>query len=107
MFDSAAEPIGKAIAVGQMDDQLLVQAHRYVLRHCDELDDLCREFVDQEKRKQCNLNLTENDKEDLIRRHFTDWLEQKVILDDGLDITEKVRALAARPANVGCAIVAI
>ena len=30
MFDSVGEPIGKAVS-GQLDDQLLVQAHRYVL----------------------------------------------------------------------------
>lgn len=39
MFGSAGEPIGKAITVGQIDNQLLLQAHRYVLRHCDELED--------------------------------------------------------------------
>ena len=42
MFDSVGEPIGKAFTVGQFDDQLLVQAHRYVLRHTDELDGLRR-----------------------------------------------------------------
>lgn len=41
MFDSVGEPIGKAVS-GQLDDQLLVQAHRYVLRHSDELDGLRR-----------------------------------------------------------------
>lgn len=39
MFESAGEPIGKAITIGRFDNQLLVQAHRYVLRHCDELED--------------------------------------------------------------------
>ena len=39
MFDSAGEPIGKATTVSQFDSQLLVQAHRYVLRHCDELEE--------------------------------------------------------------------
>ncbi|XP_044456606.1 uncharacterized protein [Triticum aestivum] len=101
MFDSVGEPIGKAVTVGQLDDQLLVQAHRYVLRHCDELDDLRREFVDQEKRKPGNLNLTDDDNQDLISRHFADWLEQKAILDDGPDITEKIRALAAKPSKCG------
>ena len=33
MFDSVGEPIGKAVTIGQLDDQLLVQAHRCVLRH--------------------------------------------------------------------------
>ncbi|XP_037425664.1 uncharacterized protein LOC119291055 [Triticum dicoccoides] len=101
MFDSVGEPIGKAVTIGQLDDQLLVQAHRYVLRHSDELDDLRREFLDQERRKPGNLNLTDDDKEDLIGRHFADWLEQKVILDDGTDITEKIRALAAKPSKCG------
>ncbi|KAM3353742.1 hypothetical protein ACQJBY_024732 [Aegilops geniculata] len=79
MFDSVGEPIGKAVTIGQLDDQLLVQAHRYVLRHSDELDDLRREFLDQEKRKPGNLNLTDDDYEDLIGRHFADWLEQKMM----------------------------
>lgn len=39
LFESAGEPIGKATTVGQFDSQLLVQAHRYVLRHCDELEE--------------------------------------------------------------------
>jgi hypothetical protein len=43
LFDSAGEPIGKCTGVN-LDKQLLVHAHRYVLRHCDELDDL-RRFV--------------------------------------------------------------
>ena len=34
--------------------------------------------MDQEKRKPGNLNLTDDDNEDLISRHFADWLEQKV-----------------------------
>ncbi|XP_048543573.1 uncharacterized protein LOC125522564 isoform X2 [Triticum urartu] len=62
---------------------------------------LKREFVDQGKRKPGNLNLTDDDNEDLISRHFADWLEQKVILDDGPDITEKIRALAAKPSKCG------
>ncbi len=41
LFDSAGEPIGKCTAVN-FDKQILVQAHRYVLRHCDELDDFRR-----------------------------------------------------------------
>nr|XP_045088433.1 uncharacterized protein LOC109747017 isoform X3 [Aegilops tauschii subsp. strangulata] len=36
-----------------------------------------------------------------VSRHFADWLEQKVILDDGSDITEKIRALAAKPSKCG------
>ncbi|BAF17164.2 Os05g0342600 [Oryza sativa Japonica Group] len=51
MFESAGEPIGKAITVARFDNQFLVQAHRYVLRHCDELEDFRKEFLDEEKRK--------------------------------------------------------
>lgn len=42
LFESAGEPIGKATVVNQFDNKLLTQAHRYVLRHCDELEDLRR-----------------------------------------------------------------
>jgi hypothetical protein len=52
LFDTAGEPIGKCICVN-LDKQLLVQAHRYVLRHCDELEDFrrcvynfCREKIE-------------------------------------------------------------
>jgi hypothetical protein len=38
LFESAGEPIGKATTVSQFDIQFLVQAHRYVLRHCDDLE---------------------------------------------------------------------
>jgi len=38
MFESAGEPIGKA-TISHFDSQLLIQAHRYVLRHCDELEE--------------------------------------------------------------------
>lgn len=41
LFDTAGEPIGKSTVVN-LDKQLLVQAHRYVLRHCDELEDFRR-----------------------------------------------------------------
>lgn len=38
LFNSAGESIGKGSTAAQFDNQLLVQAHRYVLRHCDELE---------------------------------------------------------------------
>ncbi|CAD6262050.1 unnamed protein product [Miscanthus lutarioriparius] len=101
MFESAGEPIGKA-TVSHFDSQLLIQAHRYVLRHCDELEEFRKEFVDEEKGKSCpstTLILASIDK--LIDQHFPDWLEQKVILGDGLGITKKVRALAAKPSRHG------
>jgi hypothetical protein len=41
LFATTGEPIGKRTGVN-LDKQLLVQAHRYVLRHCDELEDICR-----------------------------------------------------------------
>jgi hypothetical protein len=104
MFESAGEPIGKAITIGRFDNQLLVQAHRYVLRHCDELEDFrkcvtqaysiffftviyilfnvsnCfRVFLDEEKRKLPHTtNLTQSDVDRLTNRSFADWLEQKV-----------------------------
>ena len=42
MFGSAGEPIGKNSSAEQFDDVMLIQAHRYILRHCDELKDLRR-----------------------------------------------------------------
>lgn len=42
LFDSACKSIGKACIVAQFNNQLLVQAHRYVLRHCDELENFRR-----------------------------------------------------------------
>ena len=41
LFDTAGEPIGKRTGIN-LDKMLLVQAHRYVLRHCDELEDFRR-----------------------------------------------------------------
>ncbi|CAD6253099.1 unnamed protein product [Miscanthus lutarioriparius] len=101
MFESAGEPIGKA-TVSHFDSQLLIQAHRYMLQHCDELEEFRKESVDEEKGKSCpstTLTLASIDK--LIDQHFPDWLEQKVILGDGLGITKKVRALAAKPSKHG------
>ena len=102
LFDTAGEPIGKRTGIN-VDKMLLVQAHRYVLRHCDELEDFrryvypssCfnlftnlmtwhwsyfrREFLDDEKRKLVpSINLTPSAIEKLIDDHFPDWLEQKV-----------------------------
>ncbi|XP_044447176.1 uncharacterized protein, partial [Triticum aestivum] len=102
MFNSAGEPIGKAIPVGQFNSRLLIQAHRYVLRHCDELADFRKEFVAEENSKRCeSAKLTEADSTKLINGHFADWLEQKVLQSDGPNITEKVRALAAKPKRYG------
>ncbi|WVZ85684.1 LOW QUALITY PROTEIN: hypothetical protein U9M48_032579 [Paspalum notatum var. saurae] len=73
LFDSAGEPIGKATAVTQFDNQLLAQAHRYVLRHCDELDDSRKEFVDMEKTKfPPSADLTPSSIEKLINDRFPD-----------------------------------
>ncbi|XP_052137356.1 uncharacterized protein LOC127755729 [Oryza glaberrima] len=97
MFESAGEPIGKAITVARFDNQFLVQAHRYVLRHCDELEDFRKEFLDEEKRKLPHTtSLTQSVIDRLINRSFADWLEQKV-LENGAEIDEKTRALAAKP----------
>ncbi|CAO2144866.1 unnamed protein product, partial [Urochloa humidicola] len=79
MFQSAGEPIGQAVNVDQFDNTLLIQAHRYVLRHCDELEALRREFLDEEKTRQgLQEDLTPQNIEHLINRNFSDWLEQKV-----------------------------
>ncbi|KAJ1262269.1 hypothetical protein BS78_09G094000, partial [Paspalum vaginatum] len=79
LFDSAGEPIGKETNVNQFDNQLLIQAHRYVLRHCDELEDFRKEFVDDQKRNSCtSSNLSPSCIDKLINEHFADWLEQKV-----------------------------
>ncbi|RCV11029.1 hypothetical protein SETIT_2G155400v2 [Setaria italica] len=78
LFDSAGEPIGKCTGVN-LDNHLLVQTHRYVLRHCDELEDLRREFLEEEKSKMGpSSNLTPCSIEKLTDEHFPDWLEQKV-----------------------------
>ncbi|KAL6655769.1 hypothetical protein ACP70R_006595 [Stipagrostis hirtigluma subsp. patula] len=102
LFESAGEPIGKATTVGQLDNQLLVQAHRYILRHCDELEDFRKEFVNEESSKlHPSTSLTHSAIEKLMNDQFGDWLEQKVLLNDGPGITEKVRALAAKPCKCG------
>ncbi|KAM3366409.1 hypothetical protein ACQJBY_015685 [Aegilops geniculata] len=93
IFDSAGEPIGKAIPVGQFNSRLLIQAHRYVLRHCDELADFRKEFVAEENSKRCeSAKLTEADSTKLINGHFADWLEQKVVFFncDWYDVYHKV-----------------
>ena len=46
LFESAGTSIGKTDTVNQFDNQLLIQAHRHILLHCDELDAL-REYVIQ------------------------------------------------------------
>ncbi|WVZ49928.1 hypothetical protein U9M48_001243 [Paspalum notatum var. saurae] len=102
LFDSAGEPIGKETNVNQFDNQLLIQAHRYVLRHCDELEDFRKEFVDDQKRNsRASSNLSPSCIDKLINEHFADWLEQKIILGDGLGISKKVIALAAKPRRCG------
>lgn len=102
MFKSAGEPIGKIVDVDQIDNVLLIQAHRYVLRHCDELEELRREFLDEEKTRQgLQEDVTPQNIQQLINRHFSDWLQQKVLLDGGGNFCKKIRALARKPDKYG------
>lgn len=101
LFGSAGVAIGKATIVNQFDNKLLTQAHRYVLRHCDELEDFrryvpntislwifnClsmigsiinfREYVDS-LRNEHDQDLMPSNAQELVDKHFADWLEQKV-----------------------------
>lgn len=77
LFHSAGEPIGKVVNVNQFDNQLLVQAHRYVLRHCDELEGFRRQFMESMRTQHHHSDLTPHDMEGLVDKHFADWLEQK------------------------------
>ncbi|KAM0841277.1 hypothetical protein ACQ4PT_059122 [Festuca glaucescens] len=98
MFNSSGQSIGKGTIVSRFDNPLLLHAHRYVLRHCDQLKDLRREFLDHEKGKQSWIaNLKDANIERLINEHFADWLEEKVLEHDGQGFNEKIRALAAKP----------
>ncbi|KAL6659744.1 hypothetical protein ACP70R_002573 [Stipagrostis hirtigluma subsp. patula] len=101
LFESAGKPIGKAIAVNKFDHKLLIQAHKYVLRHCDELEDLRREFVEAERNKHQQANLTPSFIQDLVDKHFADWLEQKVLLSNDSSITKNIRSLAGKPHKYG------
>jgi hypothetical protein len=42
MFNRSGQSIGKGIILSHFDNHLLLHAHRYVLRHSDELKDLRR-----------------------------------------------------------------
>nr|TKW21482.1 hypothetical protein SEVIR_4G121800v2 [Setaria viridis] len=69
LFDSVGEPIGKCTGVN-LDKHLLVQAHRYVFRHCDELEDLHSKLGPSSNLTPCSI-------EKLTDEHFPNWLKKK------------------------------
>ncbi|EAY76041.1 hypothetical protein OsI_03969 [Oryza sativa Indica Group] len=70
------ETIGSAQDV-KFDAKTLTQAHRYVLRHLDEIEDFRREFLEEEKRKQKKSVFTSFESDKLINERFHDWLYHK------------------------------
>nr|CAD40505.2 OSJNBa0050F15.13 [Oryza sativa Japonica Group] len=75
-FESFGETIGSAQDV-KFDAKTLTQAHRYVLRHLDEIEDFRREFLEEEKRKQKKSVFTSFESDKLINERFHDWLYHK------------------------------
>nr|CAE04906.2 OSJNBa0082E08.3 [Oryza sativa Japonica Group] len=73
---SFGETIGSAQDV-KFDAKTLTQAHRYVLRHLDEIEDFRREFLEEEKRKQKKSVFTSFESDKLINERFHDWLYHK------------------------------
>ncbi|XP_062213779.1 uncharacterized protein LOC133914774 [Phragmites australis] len=101
LFESASQPIGKAIIVYQFDNNLLIQVHRYILRHCDELEEFRREFVESMRNQHHQADLTPSYIQEFIDKHFADWLEQKVLHSDDSSINESIRVLARKPNKCG------
>ncbi|KAL6868331.1 hypothetical protein ACP4OV_015176 [Aristida adscensionis] len=81
LFDSFGEVIGSVQNV-TIDPMTLVQAHRYILRHYDELEDLRRVFIEEEKRRLKLVAPTDSEREKLINDRFHDWLFHKVLQND-------------------------
>ncbi|KAI0494556.1 hypothetical protein KFK09_024694 [Dendrobium nobile] len=73
-FESGGTPLGK-ITPFNLDDNSFIQAHRYVLRHYDNLECYRQCFKDEQKRKRCgHTHLTISDLERLINERFHEWL---------------------------------
>ncbi|XP_071680471.1 uncharacterized protein [Lolium perenne] len=58
LFDSFGDTIG-SVQDMKFDGKTLIQAHRYVLRHIDELEDFRGEFIEEEKRRLKKSTITE------------------------------------------------
>ncbi|PKU60531.1 hypothetical protein MA16_Dca028255 [Dendrobium catenatum] len=76
---SGGTPLGN-ITPFNLDDNSFIQAHRYVLRHCDNLECYRHCFKDEEKRKRRgHTHLTISDLERLMNERFHEWLRDTVI----------------------------
>ncbi|WVZ50949.1 hypothetical protein U9M48_002152 [Paspalum notatum var. saurae] len=102
LFDSFGEPIG-AVKNVRLDAKTLIQAHRYVLRHIDDIESYRREFLEEEKKRRKQSTFTAVESEKLINEQFHDWFYQKVLLlnSGDADIPEKIVRLAEKPSNLG------
>ncbi|XP_039126193.1 uncharacterized protein LOC120262183 [Dioscorea cayenensis subsp. rotundata] len=78
LFSSVGQHIGKIEEI-VLDEISLVQAHRYVLRHCDDIENFRREFIELEKRKRRrHSRLSEVELEKLVNENFHLWFRSKV-----------------------------
>ncbi|KAF2323872.1 hypothetical protein GH714_002801 [Hevea brasiliensis] len=90
-----------------LDDKSLMQAHRYVLRHYDEIEHFrqnimhCREFVAIERRKcRRHVHLDSNAFNKLINEKFHDWFRNKVMTMDGTSVSNDIVSLGIGPNKV-------
>ncbi|XP_020080846.1 uncharacterized protein LOC109704510 isoform X2 [Ananas comosus] len=100
LFSSAGRAIGKVEDI-VLDDKSWVQAHRYVLRHCDEIQGFRQQFIDMEKRKRRrHTHLTAQEIENLVNEKFHEWFDKQVMKADDSAISEKVATLGRGPNKV-------
>ncbi|XP_058003975.1 uncharacterized protein LOC110659856 [Hevea brasiliensis] len=100
LFNTGGHPIGKIEDV-ILDDKSLMQAHRYVLRHYDEIEHFHQEFVAIERRKRRrHVHLDSNAFNKLINEKFHDWFRNKVTTMDGTSVSNDIVSLGIGPNKV-------
>lgn len=77
-FSSGGISLGK-VTPYILEEKSSVQAHRYVLCHCDKITSYRETFIDEEKRRRRrHTHLTPSEIEKIINEHFANWFKQQV-----------------------------
>ncbi|XP_021737382.1 uncharacterized protein LOC110703896 isoform X3 [Chenopodium quinoa] len=85
IFNSGGRVIGKKENV-RLDDRSLMQAHRYILLHSDEMKPVLDEFIQQKRQQENQVGRSQSNEyieSQWIIKEFADWLQNQVHnLDD-------------------------
>ncbi|KAH1092026.1 hypothetical protein J1N35_019283 [Gossypium stocksii] len=90
-IESYGEPIGK-VEIPELDDRSWIQAHRYVLFHCDAIEPLCNEYKQILRSRSRSQRLPYREINKLFTESFHEWLSQTVW--SGKAVSDEVKWLS-------------